>query len=89
MIIKTKHQRISLDRVRLLLAPVIGEKRVLFPPGKPETFKIISLLSDINRMTPSFVCHCFSFFIMFPEDYLEKVLIPETNKGPRVPMDLQ
>ena len=26
---------------------------------------------------------------MFPEDYLEEVLIPETNKGLSVPMDLQ
>ena len=26
---------------------------------------------------------------MFPEDYLEEVLIPDTNKGPSVPMDLQ
>ena len=29
------------------------------------------------------------FLVMFPEDYLEKVLIPETNKGLSVPMDLQ
>ena len=29
------------------------------------------------------------FLVMFPEDYLEEVLIPETNKGPSVPMDLQ
>ena len=26
---------------------------------------------------------------MFPEDYLDEVLIPETNKGLSVPMDLQ
>ena len=29
------------------------------------------------------------FLIMFPENYLEKVIIPETNKGLSVPMDLQ
>ena len=29
------------------------------------------------------------FFIMFPEDYIEEVLIPETNKGLSVTMDLQ
>ena len=29
------------------------------------------------------------FFIMFPEEYLEEVLIPETNKGLSVPIDLQ
>ena len=28
------------------------------------------------------------FLVMFPEDYLEEVLIPETNKGLSVPMDL-
>ena len=29
------------------------------------------------------------FLVMFPEEYLEEVLIPETNKGLSVPMDLQ
>ena len=29
------------------------------------------------------------FLIIFPEDYLEKVFIPETNKGMSVPMDIQ
>ena len=29
------------------------------------------------------------FLIMFPEDYPEEVLIPKTNKGLSVPMDLQ
>ena len=29
------------------------------------------------------------FLIIFPEDYLEEVLIPETNTGLSVPMDLQ
>ena len=29
------------------------------------------------------------FLIMILEDYLEKVLIPDTNKGLSVPMDLQ
>ena len=29
------------------------------------------------------------FLIMFPGDYLERVLIPETNKGVSVPMDIQ
>ena len=29
------------------------------------------------------------FLVMFPEDYLEEVLITETNKGLSVPMDLQ
>ena len=29
------------------------------------------------------------FLIMFPEDYLEEVLIPETNKGLSVTMDIQ
>ena len=29
------------------------------------------------------------FLVMFPEDYLKEVLIPETNKGMGVPMDLQ
>ena len=29
------------------------------------------------------------FLVIFPEDYLEEVLIPETNKGLSVPMDLQ
>ena len=29
------------------------------------------------------------FLVMFPEDYLEEVLIPDTNKGLSVPMDIQ
>ena len=29
------------------------------------------------------------FLVMFPEEYLEEVLIPETNKGLSVPLDLQ
>ena len=29
------------------------------------------------------------FLVMFPEDYIEEVLIPETTKGLSVPMDLQ
>ena len=29
------------------------------------------------------------FLVMFPEDYLEEVLITKTNKGLSVPMDLQ
>ena len=29
------------------------------------------------------------FLVVFPEDYLEEVLIPNTNKGLSVPMDLQ
>ena len=29
------------------------------------------------------------FLVMFPEDYLEEVLIPNTNKGLSVPMDIQ
>ena len=29
------------------------------------------------------------FLVMFPEEYLEEVLIPETNKGMSVPMDIQ
>ena len=29
------------------------------------------------------------FLIMFPEEYLEQVLIPDTNKGMSVSMDLQ
>ena len=29
------------------------------------------------------------FFVMFPEEYLEQVLIPGTNKGLIVPMDIQ
>ena len=29
------------------------------------------------------------FLVMFPEDYLEEVLIPDTNKGLSVPMNLQ
>ena len=29
------------------------------------------------------------FLVMFPEDYIEKVLIPDTNKGLSVPMYLQ
>ena len=29
------------------------------------------------------------FLILFPEDYLEEVLMPETNKGLSVPMDIQ
>ena len=27
--------------------------------------------------------------VVFPEDYLEEILIPDTNKGLSVPMDLQ
>ena len=87
--IMIKHQIMSHDRFRILLAHVIGGERVLFAPGNLATLKIILLLSDIIRMTPSLVCHCFIFFIMFPEDYLEEVFIPETNKGMSVPMDLQ
>ena len=29
------------------------------------------------------------FLVMFPEDCLDEVLVPETNKGLSVPMDLQ
>ena len=29
------------------------------------------------------------FLVMFPEDYLEEVLIPNANKGMSVPIDLQ
>ena len=29
------------------------------------------------------------FLVMFPEEYLEEVLIPDTNKGLSVPIDLQ
>ena len=29
------------------------------------------------------------FLVIFPYDYIEEVLIPETNKGLSVPMDLQ
>ena len=29
------------------------------------------------------------FLIMFPEEYLGKILIPDTNKGLSVPMDLR
>ena len=29
------------------------------------------------------------FLIMFPDDYLEEVLIPETNKGLSVPREIQ
>ena len=29
------------------------------------------------------------FLVMFTEEYLEEVLIPDTNKGISVPMDLQ
>ena len=52
--------------------------------------KIISLLSDIIPMMPSFICHCFScFLIMSQEDYLEEVLIIDTKKGLSVTMDIQ
>ena len=79
-----------LDRVRLLLEQVIGGDRVLFAPGKLATLKIISLLSEIIHMMPSFACHFFScFLVMFPEEYLEEVLIHKTNKGLSVPMDIQ
>ena len=29
------------------------------------------------------------FLIIFPEEYIEQVLIPKTNKGLCVPMDIQ
>ena len=29
------------------------------------------------------------FLVMFPEDYIEEVLIPETKKGLSVPIDIQ
>ena len=58
--ITIQHQRMSQYRVRILLVQVIGGERVLFPPGKLATFKIILLLSEIIHMMPSFVCHLFS-----------------------------
>ena len=79
----------SICRVILLLAPLIGGDRVLFAPVKPVTFKIISLLSDIIRMMPSFVLHCFGFLIVLLEYYLYQVLITDTNKGLSVRMYLQ
>ena len=67
MMIPIQHWIISLGRARLLLAPVIGGDRVLYSPRKPATFRIISLLSDIIGMMPSFVCHCFSCFRLCPQ----------------------
>ena len=81
IMITIQNRSISLYRVRLLLARVIGGERVLFDPGNPATFKIILLLSDIIPMTLSFIFHFFSFFVEFLDDYLEKVLIPDTKKG--------
>ena len=54
----------SLDSVKILLAPLIGGDRVLFSPVKPAMFKILSLLSDIIHMMPYFVCHFFSCFLL-------------------------
>ena len=61
--ITIQHRRISLDRVKLILAQVIGGYRLLFPPVNTATFKILSLVSDIIHMMPSLVCHFFSGFL--------------------------
>ena len=72
----------SLGRVRLLLSLVIVEERVLFVPGNPATFKILSLLSDIICMIPSFVCHCFSsFWLCSPREILRKSSLPSPTRG--------
>ena len=68
----------------------MGENNTLYPPiTGARDLKILLLLSEIIPMIPSFACHCFSFFIVFPEDYLEEVFVTENNKGLSVPMDIQ
>ena len=74
IMITIQYRVMSLGRVILLLTPVIGGEMVLFAPGNPATFKIISLLSNIIRMTLSFVCHCFScFWLFFQRTILRKI----------------
>ena len=64
------------------LAPVVGGERVLFSPVKPATFKIISLLSDIIPMMPSFVCHCFGCFLLCSQmTILRNSSFPRPKRG--------
>ena len=90
MMITIQHQRMSLDRVKLLLVPVIGGERVLPPPCKAGNlqnyFAYFRYYSHDAILRMSLLQ---LFFIMFLEDYIEEFLITDNNKGLSVPMDLQ
>ena len=85
------HHIISLDRVRLLPAPVMGGARVLPPPPR-KAGNLQNYFSYFRQYLHDAVIIMELlqlFLIMLPEDYIEKVLIPETNKGLIVPMNIQ
>ena len=80
----------SLDRTRLLLTQVIGGEGLLFSPHIAGNLQnAFAYLRNYSHDAILGMSILQLILVIFLEDYIEEVLITETNKGMSVPMDIQ